>query len=52
LKAIGCITPTAVMMSDKIEEIRKWARNNIKGVGTASNNNSALAGSHQRTIEL
>ena len=52
VKAIENITPTAQMMSEKIEEIRKWARNNIKGVGTASENNSPLAGSHQRTIEL
>ena len=51
IKAIENITPTAQMMSEKIEEIRKWARNNIKGVG-AANNNSALAGSHQRNIEL
>jgi hypothetical protein len=32
IKAAGNITPTAQMMSEKIEEIRKWARNNIKGV--------------------
>ena len=32
LKAVETITPTAQMMSEKIEEIRKWARNNIKGV--------------------
>ena len=31
LKAVEGITPTAQMMSEKIEEIRKWARNNIKG---------------------
>jgi hypothetical protein len=31
LKAVDRITPTAQMMSEKIEEIRKWARNNIKG---------------------
>ena len=43
LKAIGGITPTAQMMSEKIEEIRKWARNNIKGVGAAVNH-SALTG--------
>ena len=34
IKAIESITPTAQMMSEKIEEIRKWARNNIKGAGT------------------
>lgn len=52
LKAVEGITPTAQMMSEKIEEIRKWARNNIKGVGARAEINSALAGSHQRTIEL
>lgn len=31
LKAVESITPTAQMMSEKIEEIRRWARNNIKG---------------------
>lgn len=34
LKAVDNMTPTAQMMSEKIEEIRKWARNNIKGVAT------------------
>ena len=51
VKAIENITPTAVMMSDKIEEIRKWARNNIKGVG-AANNNSSLAADNTRAIEI
>lgn len=51
LKAVEGITPTAVMMSEKIEEIRKWARNNIKGVG-AANNNSALAADNTRAIEI
>ncbi len=51
LKAVEGITPTAVMMSDKIEEIRKWARNNIKGVGAATNN-SALAADNTRAIEI
>lgn len=51
-KAVEGITPTAHMMSEKIEEIRKWARNNIKGIGSQLENNSAIAGSHQRTIEL
>lgn len=31
LKSVESITPTAQMMSEKIEEIRRWARNNIKG---------------------
>jgi hypothetical protein len=51
-KAIDGITPTAHLMSEKIEEIRKWARNNIKGVGSGAESNSALTGNHQRTIEL
>jgi hypothetical protein len=38
LKAVESVTPTAQMMSEKIEEIRKWARNNIKGVGTRADN--------------
>jgi hypothetical protein len=51
LKAVESITPTAQMMSEKIEEIRKWARNNIKGVGAASNN-SALVADNTRAIEI
>lgn len=51
LKAIENITPTAQMMSEKIEEIRKWARNNIKGVGAAVNH-SALTGNSSRAIEI
>ncbi|HMO80018.1 MAG TPA: AAA family ATPase [Pyrinomonadaceae bacterium] len=43
LKAAEKLTPTAQMMSEKIEEIRKWARNNIKGVGTRLDN-SGIAG--------
>ncbi len=43
LKAAEKLTPTAQMMSEKIEEIRKWARNNIKGVGTRIDN-SGIAG--------
>lgn len=51
LKAVEGITPTAQMMSDKIEEIRKWARNNIKGVG-AANNNTAMVSDNTRAIEI
>lgn len=43
LKAVEKLTPTSQMMSEKIEEIRKWARNNIKGVGTRIDN-SGIAG--------
>jgi SpoVK/Ycf46/Vps4 family AAA+-type ATPase len=52
VKAIESITPTAQMMSEKIEEIRKWARNNIKGINPSTSNNSSLIGSHRRNIEL
>lgn len=31
ITAIGSITPTAEMMKPKIDEIREWAKNNIKG---------------------
>ena len=31
IAAIGSITPTAEMMKTKIDEIRDWAKNNIKG---------------------
>jgi len=52
LKAVESLTPTAQMMSEKIEEIRKWARNNIKGVG-ARNDSSALSGQKaERVYEL
>lgn len=49
LKAIETITPTAQMMSEKIEEIRKWARSNIKGVG-ARNENFGIAGNKSDRI--
>ncbi len=35
ITAIGGITPTAEMMKPKIDEIREWAKNNIKGSRTA-----------------
>ena len=44
LKAVESISPTAQMMSEKIEEIRKWARNNIKGVA-GKIDSSGIAGS-------
>ncbi len=43
LKAVESITPTAQMMSEKIEEIRKWARNNIKGAASKIDS-SGIAG--------
>ena len=44
LKAADGLTPTAHMMSEKIEEIRKWARNNIKGANPSFSDASSLAG--------
>jgi hypothetical protein len=44
LQAVESISPTAQMMSEKIEEIRKWARNNIKGVA-GKIDSSGIAGS-------
>ena len=48
-KAAEKLTPTAQMMSEKIEEIRKWARNNIKGV-SAKPEGSQLTGQHSNRI--
>jgi hypothetical protein len=44
IKAVNQITPTAVMMSDKIEEIRAWARKNIKGAGAVGAASGAALG--------
>lgn len=52
IKAVESITPTAHMMSEKIEEIRKWARNNIKGINPSSGPDTTLIGSNKRNIEL
>ncbi len=49
LKAADKLTPTAQMMSEKIEEIRKWARNNIKGV-SARSDGSQIGGSRTDRI--
>ena len=49
LKAVESITPTAQMMSEKIEEIRKWARKNIKGA-VGSSDNSGIAGNKGNRI--
>ncbi len=51
LKAAEKLTPTAQMMSEKIEEIRKWARNNIKGV-SAKSEGSKLSGRTDRIYEF
>lgn len=52
LKAVESITPTAQMMSEKIEEIRKWARNNIKGVGTRIDNSGITGNRGDRIYEF
>lgn len=52
LKAVESITPTAHMMSDKIEEIRKWARNNIKNAGIGVTRNVAAPENTARVIEI
>ncbi len=52
LKAIGSITPTAHMMSEKIEEIRKWARNNIKGAEIPNPSAGPLVLTGKRAYEL
>jgi hypothetical protein len=40
------------MMSEKIEEIRKWARNNIKGVGSRAENTGLAGNRADRIYEL
>ena len=52
LKAIDGITPTAQMMSEKIEEIRKWARNNIKGTGAKEAQTALIPAKNERAYEL
>lgn len=52
IKASENITPTAQMMSEKIEEIRKWARNNIKGVGSRTANTGIAGNRTDRIYEL
>jgi hypothetical protein len=52
IKAIDNITPTAQMMSEKIEEIRKWARNNIKGAGAKEAQTGLIPAKNERAYEL
>lgn len=52
VKAIDQITPTAQMMSEKIEEIRKWARNNIKGTGAKETQTGLIPAKNERAYEL
>jgi len=40
------------MMSEKIEEIRKWARNNIKGVSSRIENTGIAGSRADRIYEL
>ncbi|MCY7374509.1 MAG: hypothetical protein LH472_00870, partial [Pyrinomonadaceae bacterium] len=50
--AIGTISPTAEMMKTKIDEIRDWAKNNIKGNRNASAVNQAAPGNGARVLEI
>ncbi len=50
--AIGTITPTAEMMKTKIDEIRDWAKNNIKGSRTSATVGKAVNGSGARVLEI
>jgi len=52
IKAIGGITPTAQMMSEKIEEIRNWARKNIKGVGSNQTSSALIPANAPHALEL
>ena len=52
LKAVGSISPTAQMMSEKIEEIRKWAKNNIKGAVARSEGSQLTAQRADRVYEF
>jgi hypothetical protein len=53
LAAIGDITPTAEMMKTKIEEIRTWAKNNIKGSRRAEAvPQTAVSAAGARVLEL
>ncbi len=48
--AIGTITPTAEMMKTKIDEIREWAKNNIKG--SRKTVEQAAGSSSARVLEI
>lgn len=52
IRAVESMTPTAQMMSEKIEEIRKWARNNIKGAAGRIDNSRITGSSGDRIYEL
>lgn len=52
LAAIGTISPTAEMMKTKIDEIRDWAKNNIKGSRSASNVSQSASTTGARVLEI
>ncbi len=52
ISAIGTITPTAEMMKTKIDEIREWAKNNIKGSHTARTVQPSANTSSARVLEI
>lgn len=52
VKAAEKLTPTAQMMSEKIEEIRKWARNNIKGAAGRIENSGIGGNRGDRVYEF
>jgi hypothetical protein len=52
LKVVETITPTAQMMAEKIEEIRKWARNNIKGAAGKIDNSDVAGNRGDRIYEF
>ena len=52
VSAIGTITPTAEMMKTKIDEIREWAKNNIKGSRSASTFSQTAGTTGTRVLEI
>lgn len=52
ISAIGGITPTAEMMKTKIDEIREWAKNNIKGSRTVPAIGQAANTTGARVLEI
>jgi len=50
--AIGTISPTAEMMKTKIDEIREWAKNNIKGSRAAAGIGQTTNTTGARVLEI
>jgi SpoVK/Ycf46/Vps4 family AAA+-type ATPase len=50
--AIGTISPTAEMMKTKIDEIREWAKNNIKGSRSAASLGQTTNAMGARVLEI